>query len=165
MQASNDGRECRFNPRDESAAALSAVLKEFELLGRPVYHMLGNHCLYNLPRHTLNQQLGIYAQDGQSSYYAFSPNEHWRFVVLDGYDLSMIGWPATHPHHEAAVQILDENNPNEVRIASVTSPLNCHVTSPAVHDVTPALILLESLIACHECEMSLPLKCAEQKQP
>jgi hypothetical protein len=34
------------------------VLDEFDALQRPVWHCLGNHCLYNLPRPTLNARLG-----------------------------------------------------------------------------------------------------------
>jgi hypothetical protein len=32
------------------------VLDVFHSLGRPTYHMLGNHCLYNLPRPRLNER-------------------------------------------------------------------------------------------------------------
>jgi hypothetical protein len=60
------------------------VLAEFDGLGSRVYHMLGNHCLYNLPRPQLNERLGIAAEDGESSFYAFSPHAGWLFVVLDG---------------------------------------------------------------------------------
>lgn len=49
-----------------------------------------------------------------ASYYAFSPHPDWRFLALDAYDLSMLGWPPGHPNHEAARAILDEKNPNEV---------------------------------------------------
>ena len=51
---------------------------------------------------------------GGNSYYAFSPHPQWRFVVLDAFDVSMLGWPEGHPKHEAADAILDEHNPNEV---------------------------------------------------
>jgi manganese-dependent ADP-ribose/CDP-alcohol diphosphatase len=48
------------------------------------------------------------------SYYSFSPHPGWRFVVIDGYDLSVLGWPPGHPAHEQAAQILNEKNPNQV---------------------------------------------------
>ena len=47
-----------------------------------------------------------------------SPHKRWRMVVLDGYDISMLGWPESHPNHAAALEILESNNPNQV-----TSPL------------------------------------------
>ncbi|GAB2223701.1 hypothetical protein Droror1_Dr00004441 [Drosera rotundifolia] len=39
-----------FCPRDESLHAVKKVVAEFEKFNGPVYHMIGNHCLYNLPR-------------------------------------------------------------------------------------------------------------------
>lgn len=102
-----------FNPKDKSDIALQSVLDEFALLNKPVYHMIGNHCLYNLPRKRLNEALGI---DGTSSYYSFSPHQAWRFVVLDTYDVSMLGWPESHPLHQQAKAILDEKNINEVTV-------------------------------------------------
>lgn len=50
----------------------------------------------------------------EASYYSFSPHPEWRLVMLDAFDVSMLGWPAGHPNHEAAHAILDEHNPNEV---------------------------------------------------
>ena len=44
-----------------------------------------------------------------------SPHKRWRMVVLDGYDISMLGWPEGHPNHAAAVETLDCNNPNQVQ--------------------------------------------------
>ena len=40
-----------FNPPALAEKALDAVKAEFDLLGRQHYHMIGNHCLYNIPRH------------------------------------------------------------------------------------------------------------------
>lgn len=102
-----------FNPNDQSEIAMKAVLDEFALLEKPVYHMIGNHCLYNLSRQRLNEVLGI---QGIRSYYSFSPHKAWRFVVLDGYDVSMLGWPANHPLHTQAKAILDERNVNQVSL-------------------------------------------------
>ena len=102
-----------FNPKDQSEVAMKTVLDEFALLQKPVYHMIGNHCLYNLSRQRLNEVLGI---QGVNSYYSFSPHKAWRLVVLDGYDVSMLGWPDSHPLHAQAKAILDERNVNEVSI-------------------------------------------------
>lgn len=35
------------------------MLAELDALQAPTYHMLGNHCLYNLPRDVLNQHLKL----------------------------------------------------------------------------------------------------------
>ena len=45
-----------FQPKDKSHEALTSVLDEFERLGRPTYHLIGNHCLYNLERPILNDR-------------------------------------------------------------------------------------------------------------
>lgn len=109
-----------FNPKDQSETAMKTVLDEFALLQKPVYHMIGNHCLYNLSRQRLNEVLGI---QGVNSYYSFSPHKAWRFVVLDGYDVSMLGWPEGHPLHKQAKAILDERNINEVSLCISSSTL------------------------------------------
>ncbi|CAI7845240.1 unnamed protein product, partial [Closterium sp. NIES-54] len=101
-------------PREKSLEAFQTVLGEFgKLTNGPVYHMLGNHCLYNLPRKTLNKLLAMPPSADHRSYYHFSPFPGFRLVVLDPYDISMIGWPSGHPHAELAAEILGRQNPNE----------------------------------------------------
>ena len=39
-----------FHPKAESLSALKTIVAEFDLVAKPHYHMIGNHCLYNLPR-------------------------------------------------------------------------------------------------------------------
>ena len=43
-----------FNPPDAAEAALDRVVAEFDQLGKPHYHMIGNHCLYHLSRPVSN---------------------------------------------------------------------------------------------------------------
>jgi manganese-dependent ADP-ribose/CDP-alcohol diphosphatase len=51
---------------------------------------------------------------GDHSYYSFrhpaAPG--WRFLVLDGYEVSVLGWEAGHPLRAEAEAILAANNPN-----------------------------------------------------
>lgn len=102
-----------FCPKEQSKQAFERILSELANFERgPVYHMLGNHCLYNLPRQELNQFLNI-PTSGLHSYYSFSPNNEFLFVVLDGYDVSALGWPADHPHTAAAMELLNTRNPNK----------------------------------------------------
>ena len=68
-----------FNPKDQSSAALTRVLDIFDQLGRPHYHMLGNHCLYNLPRHELNRRLNITNTDATEPEGALVPAVRWFF--------------------------------------------------------------------------------------
>jgi hypothetical protein len=83
------------------------------------------HCLYNLPRQRLHELLDIPPAADGASYYSFSPHPGWLFVVLDAYDISLLGWPDSHPRHLLAEAILDRENPNKVR----GSALVCEVLS------------------------------------
>lgn len=100
-----------FCPKNESLSAVQKVVKEFEKFNGPTYHMLGNHCLYNLPRSQLISLLKIPSVHGHT-YYDFCPSPDYRFVVLDSYEISAIGWPQGDPNALAAMQILKEKNPN-----------------------------------------------------
>lgn len=112
-------------PKDQSLVAAGRVLEAFKSFrGGPFFHVIGNHCLYNLPRETLYQLLNITPSAGGSSYYDFCPSESFRFVMLDGYDISAIGWPNDHPHTQLGNSILNERNPNEDK----NSPLGMHGT-------------------------------------
>ncbi|PIN22501.1 CDP-glycerol diphosphatase [Handroanthus impetiginosus] len=100
-----------FCPKDQSLTAVKKIVNEFSLFNGPVYHMIGNHCLYNLPREKLLPLLNIRSYD-KLAYYDFSPVPEYRFVVLDGYDISAIGWPKDHPNTIKALDFLWERNPN-----------------------------------------------------
>lgn len=103
-----------FQPKDQSLQALTALLSEFEELGRPTYHLIGNHCLYNLERPILNDKLGLgHGCSTGVSYYSIQPHPRLRIVFADGYDVSVLGWPPGHPSHEAAVALLAQRNPND----------------------------------------------------
>jgi hypothetical protein len=43
------------------------------------------------------------------------PHTGWRILVVDSYDVSILGWPAGHPRHELAQSLLAQHNPNQVR--------------------------------------------------
>ncbi|KAL8057291.1 hypothetical protein ABFX02_04G175100 [Erythranthe guttata] len=100
-----------FCPKDQSLTSVNKILNEFRLFNGPTYHMIGNHCLYNLPRDKLLPLLNI-RNPNYLAYYEFSPIPEFRFVVLDGYDVSAIGWPKDHPNTKKAVNFLAERNPN-----------------------------------------------------
>lgn len=100
--------------QDKSEEMLQRLIDAFDQLQRPTYHIVANHCLYNLSRSRLHQMLDIpHAPDG-ASYYSFSPHPAWRVVVIDAYDVSVLGWDADHPRHQEAAAILARENPNEV---------------------------------------------------
>ncbi|CAL1393608.1 unnamed protein product [Linum trigynum] len=101
-----------YCPKHQSLDAVKKVVSEFQKFNGPTYHMIGNHCLYNLPRAELLPLLNIQSRDNGCAYYEFSPAPGYRLVVLDGYDISAIGWPDDHPKTLLALEILNSKNPN-----------------------------------------------------
>ncbi|CAL0330113.1 unnamed protein product [Lupinus luteus] len=101
-----------YCPKDESLNTVKKIVNEFEMFNGHVHHLIGNHCLYNLPRSELLPLFKIKSLQGHA-YYDFSPVPEYRFVVLDGYDNSAIGWPRDHPRTLEALKFLREKNPNE----------------------------------------------------
>ena len=71
-----------------SAGELRRVAGLFGPLAVPVRHVLGNHCL-EVDRKTLLDVLGL-----KTAYYDFSHGD-WRFVVLDGMDVSVKSPPGS----------------------------------------------------------------------
>ena len=47
-------------------------------------------------------------------------------MVIDSYDISMLGWPAEHEKHQAANAILERENINEVRHLVAFAPGAVH---------------------------------------
>jgi hypothetical protein len=48
-----------FNPPQLAEGALDRVIAEFDNLGKPHYHMIGNHELYNIPRSVCPSQYPV----------------------------------------------------------------------------------------------------------
>ncbi len=69
---------------DESRTDLDAMLALWAGLGKPVRHAIGNHCL-SVPRKALLPALGL-----RRGWYEFR-KAGWRFIVLDGLDVSAAG--------------------------------------------------------------------------
>lgn len=72
--------------------------------------MIGNHCLYNLDRHTLINTLGMTGEaaeeeEGSLLYYSHLAAPGVRLVVLDGYDVSF-SWPAGTKKGDLAREML-----------------------------------------------------------
>lgn len=107
-----------------AGAALEQVLAALGRLPVPVHHTWGNHEFYNFSRarlaHTgLNSRpAGAAAPAGDCQAYHFSPAARFRVVVLDAYDVSVLGREPDSPHYQEALQLLREKNPNE----SLNSP-------------------------------------------
>ncbi|XP_053148594.1 manganese-dependent ADP-ribose/CDP-alcohol diphosphatase [Hemicordylus capensis] len=122
-----------FNAQhDMSEKALERVMKKFKKLRAPVHHIWGNHELYNFSRDYLTKSelnttylqdqtlLGNSARDQSAtgdaaeSYYAyhFCPRAKFRFILLDTYDLSVLGRDTSSKKYQDSLRILQANNPN-----------------------------------------------------
>jgi manganese-dependent ADP-ribose/CDP-alcohol diphosphatase len=78
----------------KDAEDLRDVLAAFGEIDVPTYHVLGNHCVWNLGCHYLSRELGL-----TNRYYDIEMHKGWRFVILDGTDLSVM--KESHSHSEA----------------------------------------------------------------
>ena len=92
-----------FNARlGTSRLSLDTTVSELRRSGCFVYHVLGNHDLYNFShdelltcdqmRESFINEAGISTPlPGTTGYYHFVPTKGFRIVVLDNYEISMLG--------------------------------------------------------------------------
>ncbi|KAM9177753.1 manganese-dependent ADP-ribose/CDP-alcohol diphosphatase isoform 2-T3 [Mergus octosetaceus] len=111
--------------RGAAEGALERVLAALRRLPVPVHHAWGNHELYNFCRDRLASS-GLNSRPapapaagppagppGDCHAYHFSPAPRLRFVLLDGYDLSVLGRDPASPSHRESLRRLRDRNPNE----------------------------------------------------
>ncbi|KAM3843412.1 manganese-dependent ADP-ribose/CDP-alcohol diphosphatase isoform 1-T1 [Vipera latastei] len=130
-----------FNAQHKtSEKALQQVMKEFKKLNAPIHHIWGNHELYNFSRNYLvESELNTKHLEDQSLFnnfikeqsstgkpatefyyaYQFSPMPKFRFILLDAYDLSILGRETSTKKYKESLQLLQDKNPNE----NLNSPL------------------------------------------
>lgn len=114
-----------FNSRHgASERALDTVLREFSPISAEVHHVWGNHELYNFSRSwLLRSKLNSApnadtnppaARAGGDVYaYHFSPFPGHIFVLLDAYDVSVLGRDESTEQHREAMTLLRHYNTNE----------------------------------------------------
>ncbi|MAG58109.1 MAG: hypothetical protein CMJ83_17625 [Planctomycetes bacterium] len=85
---------------DTGKDSFDAVLPIWKKLKAPRRNVLGNHDLPFARKRALDK-LGL-----KRGYYDFTLVEGWRFVVLDGMDVSLHGYPKGHPKRKQALQML-----------------------------------------------------------
>eukprot|EP00936_MAST-01D_sp_MAST-1D-sp1_P002434 g2434.t1 len=102
----------------QTAADFAAVKQELDRLPDSIklYHLIGNHELYNFSRAELREKLHTAPPPHCKEYYAFEPaaSARWRFIVLDGYQEAIIGHDEGSAPYESALALLRANNPNDV---------------------------------------------------
>lgn len=109
--------------RGDSERALDAVLRELSSGPAEVHHVWGNHEFYNFSRsellrsrlntalHTDRSLSGV--PDRPDIYaYHFSPFPGFRFVVLDAYDVSLLGVEETSERYLNALSLIKQHNNN-----------------------------------------------------
>jgi manganese-dependent ADP-ribose/CDP-alcohol diphosphatase len=113
QNAGTYGQGLTFSSTPKSEAAMDAVLSALDrCVCKNVVHATGNHELYNFNREQLDRKLNT-VRDGHE-FYSFSPISGWRVVMLDGYDVAMIGRDTGSPEYQSALQWLKRYNPNDV---------------------------------------------------
>lgn len=88
--------------------ALANVLDKFKPLKVPLYHVLGNHELYNFERKELQKWFGTEFN------YEISPYKGYRIVVLNSFERSVI-WKNEEDFVEHCYSYFEPFNPNCVR--------------------------------------------------
>lgn len=79
---------------------LDEVIKVFSMNQKKHFHVLGNHCL-RLPRDYVIEKLGL-----KETAYSFFDIHSWRFVILDGTDISLYGRNTNSPQYLEAQEFL-----------------------------------------------------------
>ncbi|XP_053309992.1 manganese-dependent ADP-ribose/CDP-alcohol diphosphatase isoform X2 [Spea bombifrons] len=120
-------------PHKTSEKSLTKVLSETETLRIPFHHIWGNHEFYNFSRkdltesklnskpledksdsRTMNKETSGLSDHQESFYgYHFSPFPKFRFLLIDSYDLSVIGRDPSSAMYEKSMKLLKEKNHNE----------------------------------------------------
>ncbi|XP_051770197.1 manganese-dependent ADP-ribose/CDP-alcohol diphosphatase [Ctenopharyngodon idella] len=107
--------------RDASEQALETVVKELEKCSVDVHHVWGNHEFYNFRRETLlasplnsaaKAEAGSDLLADDIYAYEFSPAPNFRFVLLDAYDMSVIGRDESSEKHKQSLKLLQQHNSN-----------------------------------------------------
>ena len=94
----------------QSESALEAALAALRSAPCPAVNLVGNHELYNFDRAQLSE--AAFLKHGDREYYSFSPHDGWRFVVLDPYQIALIGHSQDDPRRRAAVELIGHKNPS-----------------------------------------------------
>lgn len=113
-----DGFNSKHGASDK---ALQTVIDEFRSCSAQVHHVWGNHEFYNFTRSALfssalNSEVKGEERDGSMKEvyaYHFSPAPRFRFVVLDAYDLSIIGREESCEKYSQSLELIKEHNPHE----------------------------------------------------
>ena len=88
----------------QSATSLDAALTELRRAPCPAVNLVGNHELYNFDRKELSQ--ATWLKHGDREFYSFVPAAGWRVIVLDSYQIALIGHSQDDPRRRAAEELI-----------------------------------------------------------
>lgn len=112
--------------RKASETALETIIRAYDASGVPIYHIWGNHEFYNFTRKELfeNAKMNPFVVGRTekslserppdcASYFHFSPFPGYRLIILDTYEISMLGRDEKDESYRTAEKILRAKNKNE----------------------------------------------------
>lgn len=122
--------------RGASERALRTVLAELSSGPGPVHHVWGNHELYNFSRSALmrsrlnSKVLAEQSPTGSPQRsdihaYQFCPVPGFRFVIMDSYDVGLLGRDESSQQYQEAKTLIQRYNKNQ--------DLNCPPGSSFIH--------------------------------
>jgi hypothetical protein len=79
------------------------------------HHLVGNHELYNFQRRHMRDTPPHKRLAANYSYHSFCAHPKWRVIVLDAFEIGVVGWPEGHPNQISAWKLLDHHNHNDCR--------------------------------------------------
>ena len=94
---------------EQSESSLAAALAELRRAPCPAVNIVGNHELYNFDRASLAE--ASWLRHGDKEFYSFQPAAGWRMVVLDPYQMSLIGHSPEDPRRLESVELIKRRNP------------------------------------------------------
>jgi manganese-dependent ADP-ribose/CDP-alcohol diphosphatase len=119
----------KFSPTgSQSDVALQKVLSAFLKYGwssDKIYSAVGNHEFYCWPdRAAIASKIPQISAAGAAAgnfFQSFSPAAGWRVVILDAYDVAIIGRSINSSEYKQAMGLLRSNNPNILEDGRSTS--------------------------------------------
>jgi len=89
--------------------AISTALSHLSRAPCPSVNLVGNHELSNFSRSKLATKSWL--RHGDAEFYSFSPAPGWQTIVLDPYQIALMGHALDDPRRKEAVKILAKENP------------------------------------------------------
>ncbi|UCG28759.1 MAG: metallophosphoesterase [Bacteroidales bacterium] len=89
---------------ESGLASYDSIIKIYNTLDIPLFHVMGNHdyLVEDEEKSQINELLKI-----ENTYYDFKL-ESWRFIILDGNEISLVANPENSPGYRRARQIYDQ---------------------------------------------------------